>query len=100
MRDKYPWNKRKKDDDSMMNEVYAGPEPPDLRPMEGVYAGPPMMCVYAGPEFFNGTSSAAAQGEPVPTAETQLFCAVCGVPVEPSYKFCPACGTVIEREEA
>ncbi len=114
---KYPWNKRWKNDSGAENEVYAGPEyferqlpeepqaEEERRPMEGVYAGPPipppMMCTYAGPEFFNGTNTRQPMGASAPAAVTEhkKFCAECGNPVNEKDKFCTNCGAVLPREE-
>ena len=92
---RYPWNKGKDDDDGGMTEVYAGP-PFEPDQMEGVYAGPPiqepMMCVYAGPEFFNG-------GAVRPAGAWVKYCAACGGVIRDEYNFCPSCGAPIPREE-
>ena len=92
---RYPWNKGKSDDDAGMTEVYAGP-PFEPDQVEGVYAGPPiqepMMCVYAGPEFFNG-------GAVRPAGAWVKYCAACGGVIRDEYKFCPSCGAPIPREE-
>ena len=100
---KYPWNKSKNNeaDPGSMEGVYAGP--PGFEPMEEVYAGPPfddepMMCTYAGPEFFNGVP-ASGIGAFVPSAETQKFCTTCGNPVKKEHKFCPSCGAPIPKED-
>ena len=114
---KYPWNKSG-DDSGAENEVYAGPEffepfersdpsepeeKDEPRPMEGVYAGPPVpppfMCVYAGPEFFNGIKSQPV-GAPAPVKMSTRFCAGCGALVEKGDKFCPACGAALDRENS
>ena len=114
---KYPWNKRWKNDSGAENEVYAGPEyferqlpeepqaEEERRPMEGVYAGPPvpppMMCTYAGPEFYSGANNSQPMGAPAPepAASSARFCAACGSSVGEKEKFCTNCGAVLPREE-
>ncbi len=111
---KYPWNKK---DDDAENEVYAGPEyfEKEPLPMEGVYAGPPMpeppmMCVYAGPDFFANIKdsagiSASQVTEPGPVAEpgevpeNMVRCACCGNLCPDTAPFCFECGTPFAKEE-
>ena len=111
-RKNYPWNKSKSDDGGAENEVYAGPEffeTPDrpdepeeeIAPMEEVYAGPPMpppmMCVYAGPEYFSGIKVTA--GARAPEVIDALYCTECGTPIRKEYRFCPGCGKQLQAEE-
>ena len=98
---RYPWNKGKNDDDGGMTEVYAGP-PFEPDQMEGVYAGTPiqepMMCVYAGPEYFSGRKS-DGMGTYIPPEQMPAFCKACGNPLKDGYKFCPFCGAPAPKEE-
>lgn len=109
---KYPWNKSRNDDGGAENEVYAGPEffeqssadPDERRSMEGVYAGPPMpppmMCVYAGPEYINGTNiRAPGVPAPSPVVGASSYCAECGTALKNEYKFCPGCGAALKNED-
>ncbi len=114
----FPWNKADKDDDAMMEEVYAGPEFFEQRDkeasmMEGVYAGPeyfnraPMPegmpereiigMVYAGPEYFNNQQPSGGMGmmftpmNQMPTS-TQQTASPFPKPQEDTFKTCPSCG--------
>ena len=102
---KYPFNKMKDEDGGALNDVYAGPEFFEERgPMEGVYAGPskpepPVMCTYAGPDFYNGANNGMRFGAYAPAATgSSKFCPDCGTPVKAENKFCPECGASLVRE--
>ncbi|MER2081385.1 MAG: zinc ribbon domain-containing protein [Ruminococcus sp.] len=110
----YPWNKTRNSDRGAENEVYAGPEyferqlsdepqeEEEQAPMEGVYAGPPVMppimCTYAGPAFYGGTNAQAPAAAPAPAADSAVFCAQCGAAVREKDKFCAQCGAVLSHE--
>lgn len=121
---KYPWNKRKDNDDrGAEEEVYAGPEffEENQRPMGRVYAGPefynkqprPMECVYAGPEYFAGEKPDAGmmiekadevrRNREMPVAAPMAYpgglCSVCGVKNEAGNRFCNNCGAPLPQEE-
>lgn len=74
-----------------VNDVYNGPPVETDAMAAGVYAGPPVMAVYAGPEMMSG--------QPVRPADC-VVCAVCGKPNDVSRKFCEICGTPFRQGEA
>ena len=82
-------------------------------PAEAVYAGPEMLDVYAGPEFFKETppqnerSREPGRRPPIALvyaapeyfkkknkirAEGGKFCTNCGRALEDDFRFCPECG--------
>ena len=85
----------------LMNDVYAGP-PFEEEPVEEKQvsppAQPPMMCTYAGPEFYNRTG-AIGMAAVIPPEQKQDFCVNCGSLLKKEYKFCPSCGAPISSED-
>ena len=59
-----------------------------------------MMCVYAGPDFWNGDGK-----QPGAFAAQSLYqmkgkyCSACGFPLKETDKYCTECGTKVIREE-
>ena len=55
-----------------------------------------MMCVYAGPEFWNGTGKPAGAfiNQPV----TNKRCSKCGFPYQDDDNFCSECGAKLEKK--
>ncbi len=59
-----------------------------------------MMCVYAGPDFFNGGGK-----QPGAFASQSLYksngkyCSACGFPLKDTDKYCSECGTKVIKSE-
>ncbi len=113
---------RRPKSDAVMEDVYAGPEIMERSAPEGPEEEAPpvpeeekadelipkdlpkpppemMMCVYAGPEYFNPQPGPALGVKVENIPPEKPWCKKCGALLEETDKFCPNCGEAVPKEE-
>ncbi len=72
----------------------AAPEAPKAEPYpRRSQKTPPMLCVYAGPDYFANRAKASAETMSAEEKGTKaVFCPRCGRKISEGQKFCPSCG--------
>ncbi len=56
------------------------------------------MCVYAGPEFWNGGQSAAAPGMFFIAKQVGEYCPQCGFKLTENANYCSECGAKVKKD--
>ncbi|MBQ7444916.1 MAG: zinc ribbon domain-containing protein [Clostridia bacterium] len=83
-------------DEKKYPDKFEGQTPPPFDPNDTQR----MMCVYAGPEFWNpGPNPPAGDFAPanVEKAQDRIFCPFCGSPVKKEDRFCNECGEKLQK---